>query len=146
LTGILNLEKTPFQILEYSTVSPIAEGLRLDYGGNVPEELSKHTPLSFIGSPFQLAQLQEPRFFKENPNAGAALWESAFLVGDKKLFDTFRLEMDRILGRKEFPQSRSLRQQRGVNMIRNDVQDFVPKLNRDINTEEYVFTGPSSYC
>ena len=119
-------------------MSPITPGLRLDYGGNIPGELSHHTSFSYLGTPYQLAQAQEPRYYKENANPGSILWESGLIQGDKKLYDTFRTEMDRILGRKETTHPRSLRQQRAVAMIRTDIQDSIPKMNRDTEAEEYV--------
>lgn len=74
-------------------------------------------------------------FFKENALTAITLWEAIYLTGDKKLYDSYRLELDRILNRKENVQTRSLRQKRAIALLKTDIQEFVPKMNRDIDAE-----------
>ena len=54
------------------------------------------------------------------------------------MYDTYRLEMDRILNRKNNISTRTLRQNRATALLRTEVKEFVPKMNRDIDAESYA--------
>jgi hypothetical protein len=72
--------------------------------------------------------------FRENANLAISMWDSSYVVGEKKLFELYKQEIDRILKRKY--RGKSLRQNRALALLRTEMLEFTPKFNRDIHSEQ----------
>jgi hypothetical protein len=136
---VINLLETDFAVLNFRTLSPINGGWKLDHLGYVPFRSDKHSIFRLIDTPEHLALWQENTFF-ELDSIGAMLMADSteFLFGDRRLYDSYCAEANRILERKQDTKQTMLRQLRAAKLIRNEVEAFRPIYNAEPNDCKYV--------
>lgn len=122
---IINLGETSFKIIR-GEESLTSSGFSLDIGGISPfgDWDGAERTYELIGSPQVLASFQ----YRDNIILVNAMATSCLITGETRLLDLYQSEVNLILNATS-PDGGSVRQQRALELMRGDLQEFQPQLN-----------------
>lgn len=128
---IINLGETEFPILHHGLESPTPSGFCLDSGGNSP--LGKEGLFELIGTPAQLAGFLSPDWFAQDLIMSNAMSNLDIIMGDQGLLFAYEKCAQVILDKPLVEKGISLpaREHRALTLLRGDILEFAPRLDRN---------------